>query len=196
MLKTQKVALQLQNQEGAVAPEQAIPSAPNATTLEICDDFVDDDGDTLIDTDDFGECPLSTGEEGLATEEEGQEFVSPETAMTVQVEICDDFVDDDGDSFADFDDLEDCSPMPVEGNTTAAENMTGEPAVAVAAENTTAPENMTGEPAVAIAAENTTAAENMTGEPAVAVAAENTTAAENMTGEPAVAVAAENTTAA
>ena len=55
----------------------------NATTLEICDDFVDNDGDTLIDTDDFGDCPLSTGEEGLATEE-GQEFVSPETAMTAK----------------------------------------------------------------------------------------------------------------
>ena len=87
--------------------------------MEICDDFVDNDGDTLIDTDDFENCPLSTGEGGLATGEGGQEFVSPETAMTAQVEICDDFVDNDGDRFADFDDLEGCSPMPV-----AADNMT------------------------------------------------------------------------
>ena len=78
--------------------------------MEICDDFVDNDGDTLIDTDDFENCPLSTGEGGLATGEEGQELVSPETAMTAQVEICDDFIDNDGDNFVDIEDPEDCSP--------------------------------------------------------------------------------------
>ena len=164
----------------------AVPPPETITQVEICDNFVDDDGDSFADFDDPEGCSPAT-EQGQV---EGGAVPPPETIT--QVEICDNFVDDDGDSFADFDDPEGCSPMSVEGNMTAAENMTGEPAVPIP-ENMTAAENMTGEPAVPIS-ENMTAAENMTGEPAVPIS-ENMTAAENMTGEPAVPIS-ENMTAA
>jgi hypothetical protein len=78
--------------------------------MEICDDFVDNDGDTLIDTDDIQDCAPSGGEVGAATgEEDGLGSESPGAAITAQAEICDDF-DNDGDSFVDIEDPEGCSP--------------------------------------------------------------------------------------
>ena len=55
--------------------------------------------------------PQPGSEVGAVTGEEGLGSVSPEAAMSAQEEICDDFIDNDGDSFVDSDDPEGCTPV-------------------------------------------------------------------------------------
>jgi hypothetical protein len=45
--------------------------------MEVCDDFVDNDGDTLIDIDDIRDCAQSGSEVGAVTGEEGLGSESP-----------------------------------------------------------------------------------------------------------------------
>jgi len=84
-------------------------------SMEICDDFVDNDSDNLTDTDDIQDCPQAAVAAGGAAGEEGLGSVSPEAAMTAQEEICDDFIDNDGDGFVDSDDPESCILAPAGG---------------------------------------------------------------------------------
>ena len=74
---------------------QKIYAQEDPNNFEICDNFVDDDGDGLTDFDDPEGCSPSTDQEGT---------VLPETTTTAQIEICDNFFDDDGDGFVDAED--------------------------------------------------------------------------------------------
>ena len=63
---------------------------PKKEKTEICDNAIDDDGDTLIDCDDVDDCNTAAN-------------------CQVEVEICDNDIDDDGDDLVDCDDVDDCA---------------------------------------------------------------------------------------
>ncbi|MBU1244934.1 hypothetical protein KKD52_07535, partial [Myxococcota bacterium] len=65
---------------------------PKKEKTEICDNAIDDDGDTLVDCDDVDDCATAAN-------------------CQTPVEICDDTIDNDGDTLIDCDD-DDCADDP------------------------------------------------------------------------------------
>jgi GH24 family phage-related lysozyme (muramidase) len=89
----------------------------DSASLEICDNFVDDDADGLTDAEDPEDCPPTTDQEGTVPPE--QASTSAGNASTV--EICDNFLDDDADGLTDTDDISDCPAgmeLSAQGNVT------------------------------------------------------------------------------
>jgi hypothetical protein len=85
------------------------------TTTEICDDFIDNDGDTLVDIDDT-DCATSTTEicdDFIDNDGDGLIDLDDTDCATSTTEICDDFIDNDGDGLIDASDT-DCATSTTE----------------------------------------------------------------------------------
>jgi hypothetical protein len=97
----------------------AAPPPTTTTTSEICDDFVDNDGDGYIDYDD-NDCaaPSTLGAITAPPGQQGEQPPSPPPQEEPGVEICDDFEDNDGDGFIDLVDADCVAPL-TQGTVTA-----------------------------------------------------------------------------
>ena len=100
-------------EEQPIAPTvpflQGAPTMSTETTtnsnIELCDDGLDNDGDTLIDFED-GDCPAITS---FRTPPQEQQLAS------ATLEVCDDTLDNDLDGKKDLEDEECSATIPIEG---------------------------------------------------------------------------------